>query len=232
MKKIIICLMAFVSVLPSFAGNKKKIIALTFDDGPNTTTTQQVLDRIEKYKIVASFFLIGNNITSATVPVMKRAVKLGCELDSHSKTHSHMDKLTAEQIKDEMTYTADTIHRVIGKYPKFFRPPYISLNDLMYETIDLPFICGYNATDWDANVTTEQRVKGVLQQAKDGAIILLHDFEGNANTVAALDSIIPALQAQGYQFVTVSQLFKKKHVKPQLHAKVIYSFVGTEEKGH
>jgi peptidoglycan-N-acetylglucosamine deacetylase len=226
MKKLIVCVMAFLCTLPIVAGNDDKVFALTFDDGPNTTTTPRVLDCLEKYNVVATFFLIGDHIDSTTESVMNRAVSLGCEIGNHSKTHSYMDKMTADQMKYEIKYTSDAIHRVTGKTPKFFRPPYIAVNDLMYKTIDLPFICGYNVTDWDPKVTPEERAQRVVEQAKDGAIVLLHDFDGNFNTVIALDSIIPKLKEQGYRFVTVSQLFKIKHVNPKAHAKILYSYVG------
>ena len=69
-----------------------KIAALTFDDGPNTVTTPQVLDILEKYGVPASFFVCGKNIDPESGEVMKRAVKLGCEIQNHSRAHSDMTK--------------------------------------------------------------------------------------------------------------------------------------------
>lgn len=205
----------------------KKVIALTFDDGP-TYTTPAVLDVLEEAGVPASFFLIGNNINDSTASIMKRAVSLGCEICNHSKTHPFMSSLTAEQIKEEVDYTSGKIYDVLGFYPKFFRPPYIDVNDLMYEVIDLPFICGLGAEDWDSSVSAESRISKVLSQARDGEIILLHDFGGNDKTVEAIKVIIPELKKQGYTFVTVSDLFKIKKVVPVVHEKKIYSFVPQE----
>ena len=73
----------------------KPVIALTFDDGPNTGTTCEVLDILEKYMVRASFFVVGNNITPETEGVIKRAYDLGCEINNHSKTHSVMPDLTS-----------------------------------------------------------------------------------------------------------------------------------------
>ncbi len=196
--------------------NYMKLIALTFDDGPNLTITPLVLDILEKYNIPASFFLVGQHITDATKPVMERQLSLGCEINSHSWSHSYMDQLTEEQIKEEMQNTRDIIHDMVGIYPAFFRPPYISTNTTMYEIIDLPFINGIACLDWEEAVTSKMRTEGILNKVKDGDIILLHDFEGNTQTVEALDPIIQGLLEQGYEFVTVSQLFEYKGVNPSI----------------
>jgi peptidoglycan/xylan/chitin deacetylase (PgdA/CDA1 family) len=202
----------------------KPVIALTFDDGPNTTATPMVLDRLEKYNVTASFFLIGNNINEQSAEVSKRAYYMGCEIDNHSLTHSDMTAMTEEEIKDEISQTSEKIFQITGEYPSFFRPPYIAVNQTMTDSIDLPFISGYGANDWDNTVTAEQRAEKVLAQAKDGAIILLHDMDGNYQTVEALDTIIPALLDEGYQFVTVSQLFEAKNITPKTDELIVYSY--------
>lgn len=189
---------------------QKPMVALTFDDGPNITTTVQILDLLEKYNVRASFFVIGDNINEKSSEVMKRAYDMGCEINNHSKTHSSMPSLTAEEIKAEIEYTSNKVKEIIGEAPKFFRPPYIAVNDTMYDAIDMPFICGYGCNDWEENVTAKMRADKTLEQVEDGAIILLHDSYGNNPTVEALTTIIPELLKQGYQFVTVGELFKAK----------------------
>ena len=193
-----------------------KYIALTFDDGPNTTTTNEVLDMLEKHEIIASFFLIGNNINEESASAVKRAYDMGCEINNHSQTHSNMTELTEEQIKSEIQTTEDKIFEITGEHSKFFRPPYISVNDTMFHSIDMPFIAGIGANDWEDRVTAEMRARMILKQAKDGDIILLHDAQGNSKTVEALDTIIPELKKQGYKFVTVSELFKAKGIEPDM----------------
>ena len=89
--------------------SSEKLIALTFDDGPNTYTTPKVLDLLEDYDARASFFLIGKNINNDSAKVMKRAHEMGCEIDSHSKTHSDMSAMSAEEIKAEMAYVDEYI---------------------------------------------------------------------------------------------------------------------------
>lgn len=200
-----------------------KSCALTFDDGPNTITTPQVLDLLEKYDIPASFFLIGNNINDSSAEVVKRAFDMGCEINSHSKTHSFMNQMEAEDIIAEIDFTSDKIEEITGKRPAFFRPPYIAVNDTMFENIDLPFIAGIGANDWDDKVSAEQRAKKIIDTASDGCIILLHDASGNSKTVEALDTIIPTLLDEGYEFLTVTDLFEKNGVEPQ--DRMVYSNV-------
>lgn len=199
----------------------KKLCALTFDDGPNTDTTPLVLEKLRKYGITATFFIVGNNIDEDSEQVVKKAADMGCEICNHSRTHSAMPELSAEDIRAEIEFTSGEIERITGKRPKFFRPPYIAVNSTMYENIDLTFIAGIGAEDWLPEVTAEERAEKILAQIKDGAVILLHDMSGNTPTVNALDIIIPALKEE-YEFVTVSKLFELSGVTPKKG--IVYSF--------
>lgn len=191
----------------------KPTIAITFDDGPNATTTMEVLDILEKYQVRASFFLIGTNINDESAKSVKRAFDLGCDIENHSKTHSYMDKMTADEIKDEVAYVNDKVKEITGTTPKFFRPPYIAVNSTMYDNIDMTFISGLGCNDWDDKVTAEYRAKYLEKKAADGVIFLLHDAEGNSKTVEALDKAIPILLEKGFQFATISELFELKGVE-------------------
>ena len=191
------------------------VIALTFDDGPNTVITPKVLDILEREGIVASFFLIAQNITPESAEVVRRARTMGCDIENHSVTHGFMNQMSAEQIRDEVRTCTEKIVEITGEAPKFFRPPFIAVSREMYELIDLTFICGMGCEDWVPEVTAAQRAERVLAAAEDGQIVLLHDMQWNQNTVDALETIIPGLKNRGYEFVTVSQLFERKGVTPQ-----------------
>lgn len=191
----------------------KPTIAITFDDGPNASTTMEILDVLEKYQVRASFFLIGTNINDESAKSVKRAYDLGCDIENHSKTHSYMDKMTADEIKDEVAYVNDKVKEITGTTPKFFRPPYIAVNNTMYDNIDMTFISGYGCNDWEDRVTAEYRAKYLEKKAADGVIFLLHDAEGNSKTVEALDKAIPILLEKGFQFATISELFELKGVE-------------------
>lgn len=211
------------TTMKATAETEKKYIALTFDDGPNTTTTADILDVLEGFGVKASFFVIGQNINSGSGEVMKRAHDMGCEINSHSYTHSYMDKLEAEDIREEMEKTADLIYEYTGEYPKFFRPPYIAVNSTLYENVDIPFICGIGCNDWNQKIPSVKRVQVIERSCDDGDIILLHDAAGNDQTVEALKEIIPFYLEQGYEFVTVTELFKAKGITPSSDTEIIYS---------
>ena len=191
------------------------VIALTFDDGPNTVITPQVLDILEKEGIVASFFLIAQNINPESAEMVRRAKAMGCDIANHTVTHPFMDKLSVEKMLEEVNTCTEKIVEITGEAPEFFRPPFIAVNQAMYDNIDLTFICGMGCEDWVPTVTAEERAERVLANAADGQIVLLHDMEWNVHTVEALKTIIPELKKRGYEFATVSQIFKMKNVTPQ-----------------
>lgn len=203
--------------------NTLKLAALTFDDGPNTVTTPQVLDVLEKHNVAATFFVIGNNITPESAEVMRRAVKMGCGIENHSRTHSDMTKMSAGEISAEISFTSDAIEKAVGRRPEFFRPPYIAYDQQMFDTVDLTFICGIGADDWNNEISSDERYRRITEQVSDGSVILLHDMEGNFRTVEAIDRIIPAMKATGYEFVTVSELFARKGIVPKKN--VVYTNV-------
>ena len=191
------------------------VIALTFDDGPNTVITPQVLDILEKEGIVGTFFLIAQNINPESAEMVRRAVSLGCEIENHSVTHPCMDTLSVEEIRKEVQTCTDRIVEITGRVPQFVRPPCIAVSQAMYDNIDLTFICGMGCEDWVPTVTAQERIDRVLANAADGQIVLLHDMEWNVNTVEALKTIVPELKKRGYEFATVSQIFKMKNVTPK-----------------
>lgn len=193
----------------------EKLTALTFDDGPSVTTTSQLLDVLKKHEVTASFFVCGNNITSESAEVMRRAAEYGCEIHNHSRTHSDMTKMTGSEIVDEIKFTSDKVESVTGKPPRFFRPPYIAVNELMQEVVDLTFICGVGAEDYKDEISAEERCRRISDRISDGTVILLHDTEGNFRTVEAVDMLIPKLKAQGYRFVTISGLFEENKIIPK-----------------
>lgn len=207
----------------------RPLIALTFDDGPNTTTTPHVLACLERYQIPATFFAVGSQITEETSDILRRACQIGCEIANHSLTHRAMPELEEAVQYNEIEETSSRIYAAAGVRPRFFRPPYIAVNDKMHEVIQLPFICGYGAKDWEESVSAKERAERILSQAADGAILLLHDSSGNDKTVLALQQIIPALLERGYEFVTVSDLFQKKQVDPENYRGTIFSVVTGEK---
>ena len=190
------------------------MIALTFDDGPNTVITPRVLDILEENGAVGTFFLIAQNINPESAEMVRRAVAMGCDIENHSVTHSFMDEMTPEQIREEVKTGSEKITEITGRTPEFFRPPFIRVSQDMYDNIDLTFICGAGCEDWVPEVSAQTRIDRVLANAEDGQIVLLHDMEWNVNTVEALKTIVPELKKRGYRFVTCAQLFAEAGVTP------------------
>lgn len=223
--KIIAFLFAIISnTFAIKAEAQEKIVALTFDDGPSQTTTK-ILDILKEYDIKATFFICGKNINKDTRIVMTRAISQGCELGNHARTHSYMDNFSADKIKMEVEYTSHAIRQITGIAPQFFRPPHLVANDVMYGAINLTFIGGLEINDLSPETSAQELAKQVLSRVKPGDIILLHDSDGNNNTVEALKTIIPEMKKQGYEFATTSELFRKANITPNAKNKKIYSNV-------
>ena len=194
----------------------KKYAVLSFDDGPNLggdTTMSEMLDVLASYSLRASFFLIGNKICDENIPVIKRAVRMGCDIENHSWFHLHMDSLSAEEIREEYARCDKAIFDVTGRQPEFFRPPYISVSQTLFDCIDQPFICGKDCRDWEDSVSVEERLGLLLDAAEDGVIFLLHVNEGNSKTVELVRRLVPLLLEQGYEFLTLPQLFDLRKVQ-------------------
>lgn len=196
--------------------NRRKTVALTFDDGPNTVHTGMLIDLLAKLGVPSSFFLVGENITPQTAGLLKRAHELGIEFANHSFTHRDMTAFSPDEVKSEIARTSALIHDITGYEPRFFRPPYIAVNDELYGLVGLPFICGVGCNDWDKAVTVEERVKFLTEDIPDGCIILLHDQYDNPGTPEALKRALPRMLEDGCDFVTISGLFRVKGITPEI----------------
>ncbi len=202
-----------------------KYIALSFDDGPNTEITPLVLDVLEENEVKATFFVIGQNINEESAKVMQRAHNMGCDIENHSLTHQQMSSFSEEEIRYEIAKTDSLVASYTGRTPEYFRPPYIDHNELMHNTIDKTFICGAGCNDWIAEVTAEERLETMLTTIKEGDIFLLHDFQGNYNTVEALKKLIPEMKSRGFVFVTIPEIFELYGNQPEPFDGQIYTNV-------
>ncbi len=215
-----------ISAVPTITANAEaepKLLALAFDDGPNTTTTNEVLDVLDKYNAKATFFLIGLNINDESAKSVKRAYDMGMEIANHSKTHNSMMNMTPDEIKAEIDYVDEKVEAITGEKTKCFRPPFIGVSQTMYDNIDIPFIYGADTQDYMEQVDVDERAENILKNAKDGTIYLMHDSAGNDKTVEALKIALPKLVEQGYEFVTISELFERQGETPKKN--ILYSSV-------
>lgn len=194
---------------------EKPMIAITFDDGP-TPYSDEFMAVFEQYNATASFFMLGSNIAQYPDTV-KHMVENGFEICNHSWDHKSIATDDKALIIKEIFDTQDAIYQLTGHEPTRIRPPYGAYNDLTYETANGNDI---HITLW--NVDTEdwrnRNASTTLSRAKDGAfdgaIILFHDLY--PTSLEAIKEFVPYLQSQGYQLVTVSDLFKYKGEKTGL----------------
>ena len=210
----------------------KYLIALTFDDGPNTNAngTTGVLNMLDKHGAKGTFFVNGKHVSTSTTPLLQRMVRDGHSVQNHSQNHLDFveDKLTRNEIIKEINDTSTAIYNATGVWPKYFRPPYFSYNASM-EGIDqetsLPWIfCGIDTNDWVEGKSAQAIADEVLNVAisrpnnsgADGAIVLEHDgiTDRSPFTIAAMDIFIPQMKAWGYEFVNLSELYERKGVTP------------------
>lgn len=182
---------------------ENKMVALTFDDGPNVLYTERLLDGLAERDIKATFFLIGKN-AEAHPEIVSRIAQEGHLIGNH--TYSHL-KLTAGNeaaFQEELNRTGEIIREITGSVPVFCRPPF-GVWDTRYEERlgIIPVLWDVDPRDWctfDAQTVANR----ILADCHDSAIILLHD-EYETSVEAAL-LVIDELKQQGYTFVTVDKL--------------------------
>ncbi len=213
------------SRLPAGGQTAKRFAAVTFDDGPNTDTTPEILKVLAKHGVKGSFFVNGCNIDEETGDILKAMDAAGHEINNHTFSHPGMPELTREEMLDEVDKTDALIEKYTGHKASFFRPPYIAVSEEMYEVIPHPFIEGHGCDDWNPEVTIPERIERTLQGQDNGMIILLHDAKENVATAEALDDILTIMQCRGYEFLTLTELFRVRGQVPAAHEKVIYSYV-------
>ena len=186
-----------------FEKKNQKLVALTFDDGPNPSTTNKALDILSKYGIKATFFVLGKNI-SGNEEILKRMKKDGHVIGNHSWSHPVLSKLSLEEAKKQITDTENALTKVLGSSSKLMRPPYGAITDDIRNSLDLSFIMwDVDSLDWKSKNETSILTE-VQRQVHSGSIVLLHDIHGE--TVNALPKIIDYLKGQGYSFVTIPDL--------------------------
>lgn len=187
----------------------KKMVALTFDDGPGKYT-KTIVDCLKENDAKATFFVVGRSVNSNPGAV-RYAYKAGCEIGSHSYNHSNLAKISAADVKKEMNDTDKLIKKITGSKATLMRPPYGSIGDVTKKNVGKPMILwSIDTLDWKTR-NTQKTIDAVMKNVKDGDIVLMHDIHEPTKDAAL--QIIPKLKKQGYQLVTVSELAKYRGYK-------------------
>lgn len=189
-----------------------KKVALTFDDGPDPRYTPQILDILKQYNAKATFFLIGARAT-AHKSITERIVREGHAIGNHTYWHPNLVKEGEGKLDWGIKETENAINDIVGYKPNLFRAPYGSLNEELVERLGK---MGNTAIGWSVDsldwmqLSPEQIEKNVLSNVHPGAIILMHDgghwTMDLLGTVQSLHKIIPELQKDGVEFVTIPEL--------------------------
>ncbi|WP_232697298.1 polysaccharide deacetylase family protein [Brevibacillus daliensis] len=198
---------------------EKKVIALTFDDGPDRKITPQILSLLKKHNAHATFFTVGNRIKK-NPEIIKQMALQHHEISNHTFSHPDLRHLSTDQIRKQIQETQNIIQDITGTKPTLFRPPggYYS-----QKVIATAKEMGYLVVMWSWHQDTRdwsdpgvsKIVNKVIKNARNGDIVLFHDFGGRREqTVHALEKILPELEKKGYHFVTVSELIAIRNQYP------------------
>lgn len=186
----------------------KKLVAITYDDGP-CRFTNDLLDIYEQYNSVATFFEVGQ-LLSSQPEALKRMDSQGHEIASHTWSHKDLAKSTDAQIEEQLDKTDDVLMEIVGKKSTLMRPPYGSVSKRVREVCDKPMI-GWSVDTLDWKYRDADKVIASVKNEGDleGDVILMHSLY--QSTVDATRVLVPWLIENGYQLVTVSELFAYKY---------------------
>ncbi len=180
----------------------KPMVALTFDDGPYTPVTSKILKVLKKYDARATFFVVGNRVPQYE-DMVKQAYEQGNEIATHTYNHANLTKLSKKGIKDELNKSREAIKDVIGCSFSTLRPPGGSINDKMRSVIKVPMIYwSVDTEDWKS-----RNAKSVLNECE-----VIQDGDLYPSTADAVKKLVPRLVKEGYQLVTVDEMFHYKGI--------------------
>lgn len=195
----------------------EKLVALTYDDGPNPSTTNRILTALEENGSVATFFIVGSRIDSS-VETIQRAVDMGCEIANHTQGHEYINKISDSERSYQINTVNEKIKNDFGVDINLFRAPggnYKGVTD----SVGMPLIqWSIDTNDWRHKDTSkprseEQRQKemndiidDVMSSVKSGDIILMHDIYDFTADMSEI--LIPKLVAEGFKLVTVSEMYE------------------------
>lgn len=198
----------------------KKYVALTYDDGPSKLTTKSLITLLEKYNANATFFINGNHANN-NKELVKEIYDSGNEIGNHTLDHGWLTKMNEQELRRQIYGNESLLKFLSGQEgDMLIRPPYGDINQTILNTFKIPFIMwSVDSRDWEVqDVAAIQN--NVFANIQDGDIIIMHD--GYISTIDATEEILKRLTKEGFEVVTVTQLFQLKNKEIPLHEKVSY----------
>lgn len=194
-------------IVPNDPETNKKVVLLTFDDGPKEyETTMSLLDTLDKHGAKAIFFVNGYRV-KAQPELLELIAERGQIIGNHSWDHINLKEETSESIQEQIVKVQEIVQDIIGEKPQFFRPPFGAANDSVKQIVkdeDMLFMTWSNGSlDWDmGHIAIDERpaaiIKNVMDQLHSGSNILMHELSWTAE---ALDELLTQLSTKGYEFV-------------------------------
>ncbi|MDN3019731.1 DUF4309 domain-containing protein [Paenibacillus sp. BSR1-1] len=193
-------------------GPNVKRVALTFDDGPDASITSAIIDILDKYKVTGNFFFVGSNVEKHP-DIVKKAYEKGNLILNHSYSHVDLTRLNNQEIQSQLEKTDDAIAAIIGHRPEILRPPYGETNN---QVAAIARQEGYSVVIWSIDTLDWSQkeasniVKNVVDNVRNGEIILMHSTPEQTETKKALPIIIKELQKRNFEIVGLDKLLNVK----------------------
>lgn len=191
---------------------KAKCIALTFDDGPGPST-RRLLSMLAEHDARATFFVVGPHARRYP-DMLRQAAEAGHEIGNHTWSHRSLTTVAPDRARQELAQTDDAVSAATGSAPTLTRPPYGATSAAVNRLVHTPVVLwDVDTLDWKHR-NADMVARTALRDAHPGAIVLMHDI--HPTSVAAIPRILDGLEAQGYRFVTVSELLASSKPKAQI----------------
>lgn len=187
----------------------KPMIAITYDDGPSKYT-DAILDVLKENNSSATFFVLGSRVNSHK-DVLNKMIEEGNQIGNHSYNHKKLTALSDEELYEQIKGTDELVYSATGYTPTVVRPPYGASDAKLNKKIAKPIIkWSIDTRDWE-NKNSKTITNEILSKVKDGDIILMHDLYDS--TLTASKTVIPKLVENGFQLVTIDEMFEYKDIK-------------------
>ena len=198
---------------------QRKVVAFTFDDGPNAKTTSQLLELFNEVDGKATFFNVGKNLSSNKA-ILTELLSKGHEIGNHTMTHKRLSTLKdSDRVWKEINDFQELYQNELNFQPTLFRAPFLKYGSVTNKVLSDLDLLSVNASVYAKDAKKDIKPQDIIERIKrgihPGAIILCHERQ---HTVEALKTLLPQLKKQGYEFVTVSNLLQGENEENMMAA--------------